>query len=340
MASTFFRTYTLTNRRADPSPPTTLLPQKISPSYLQLPTHEPICRITLCPRTLPRRPRASKLSLQASLSSPNPPASREEAIRQARTCLSTTLEKPLNNPKLAGKLKKLKQPRFRVEIPVVDDSPESLSQLVSDVFQDLPVKRKGSPVKILFLWPDKQSSAGGFKSNSASRVAHTDVSSVTEDDDVQIFNSADVVVVLAPGPSQLNVVKESTEIAYPKPVVLFNPKWAFDEEENFGELRSFVGSFEVIYSFMGLEVKGILSKRKGVIFKCVRDGVVSGERWAVLVEEEEEEEGSLKVVSRFKSRPSIGEVETVLYNLMAINSPIAKSAKFLKELVSNVTGRK
>lgn len=242
------------------------------------------------------------------------------------------MEKPLNNPKLAGKLKKLKQPRFRVEIPVVDDSPESLSQLVSDVFQDLPVKRKGSPVKILFLWPDKQSSAGGFKSNSASRVAHTDVSTVTEDDDVQIFNSADVVVVLATGPSQLNVVKESTEIVYPKPV---------DEEETFGELRSFVGSFEVIYSFMGLEVKGILSKRKGVIFKCVRDGVVSGERWAVLVEEEEEEEkGSLKVVSRFKSRPSIGEVETVLYNLMAINSPITKSAKFLKELVSNVTGRK
>ncbi|KAF8023868.1 hypothetical protein BT93_F1145 [Corymbia citriodora subsp. variegata] len=339
MASPLFRTHIRTSRRPNPSPPTRLLPQKISPSFLQLPTHKPICRISLCPRTLPQRPQTSKLSVQASLSSPNPPASREEAIKQARTCLTTTLEKPLNNPKLAGKLKKLKQPRFRVEIPVVDDSPESLAQLVSDVFRDLPVKRKGSPVKILFLWPDKQSSSKGFRSNSASQVEHTDVSSVTENDGVRIFNSADVVVVLAPGSSQLNVVKESTEIVYPKPVVLLNPKWAFDEEENFGELRSFVGSFEVIYSFTGLEVKGILSKRKGVIFKCVRDGVVSGERWAVLVEEEEEG-GSLKVISRFKSRPSIGEVETVLYNLMAINSPITKSAKFLKELVSNVTGRK
>lgn len=339
MASTLFKTHIRTNGHTNPSPPTRWSPQKISPSFLQLPTHESICRLTLCPPTLPRRPQTSKLSLQASLSSPNPPASREEAIKQARTCLSTTLEKPLNNPKLAGKLKRLKQPRFRVEIPLADDSPDSLSQLVSDVFRDLPVKRKGSPVKILFLWPDRQSSTKGFKSNSASQVEHTDVSSVTEDDDVQIFNSADVVVVLAPGSSQLNAVKKSTEIVYPKPVVLFNPKWAFDEEENCGELGSFVGSFEVIYSFMGLEVKGILSKRKGVIFKCVRDGVVSGERWAVLVEEEEEE-GTLKVVSRFKSRPSIGEVETVLYNLMAINSPITKSAKFLKELVSNVTGRK
>lgn len=339
MASPLFKTHVHTNRHTNPSPPTTrLLPQKISSSSLQLPLHEPIRRIALLPQTLPQRPWTSKLSAQASLSSPNPPASREEAIKQARTCLSTTLEKPLNNPKLAGKLKKLKQPRFRVEIPVVDDSPESLSQLVSDVFRDLPVKRKGSPVKILFLWPDKQSSAKGFRSSSSSQVEHTDVSSVTEDDDVQIFSSGDVVVVLAPGSSQLNVVKELAEIVYPKPVVLFNPKWAFDEEENFGELRGFVGSFEVIYSFMGLEVKGILSKRKGVIFKCVRDGVVSGERWAVLVDEEEG--GSLKVVSRFNSRPSIGEVETVLYNLMAINSPITKSAKFLRELVSNVTGRK
>jgi hypothetical protein len=86
-----------------------------------------------------------------------------------------------------------------------------------------------------------------------------------------------------------------------------------------------------------LEVRGILSKRKGVIFKCVRDGVVSGEKWTVLVEEEG---GELKVVSRFKARPSIGEVENVLYNLMAINSPITKSARFFKDLVSNVTGRK
>ena len=46
------------------------------------------------------------------------------------------------------------------------------------------------------------------------------------------------------------------------------------------------------------------------------------------------------MVSRFKVRPSITEVETVLYNVMAMNSPITKSAKFLNNLVSNVTGKK
>lgn len=177
-----------------------------------------------------------------------------------------------------------------------------------------------------------------FGIQSSSQIEHTDISSLkTKNGDTRILSSADVAVFLVPEASQLAVIKAVTDSSYPKPVVIFNPKWAFEEESNFGELGGFVGSFEVIYSFMGLEVRGLLSKRKGVIFKCVRDGVVSGERWTVLVEEET---GELKVVSRFKTRPSITEVENVLYNLMAINSPITKSAKFLKDLVSNVTGKK
>ncbi|KAK0600390.1 hypothetical protein LWI29_014490 [Acer saccharum] len=91
----------------------------------------------------------SPLQAPSLQSSSTPPTSKEEAILQAKTCLSTTLEKPLNNPKLSGKLKKVKQPRYRVEIPVVDDdSSSSLSQLAFDVFKDIPSEEKGSPVKI------------------------------------------------------------------------------------------------------------------------------------------------------------------------------------------------
>ncbi|GKA52341.1 plant/F3H11-7 protein [Tanacetum coccineum] len=153
----------------------------------------------------------------------------------------------------------------------------------------------------------------------------------------RVLSGCDFVVFLSPEVTQVGVMESVSESVYPKPVLMFNPRWGYDEEEeSMGEFKEFLGSFEVIYSFMGLEVKGLLSKRNGVVFKCVRDGVLSGERWSVLVEEE----GELKVVSRFKTRPSIGEVENVLYNLMAINSPITKSAKFLKGLVSNVTGKK
>ncbi|KAK7335392.1 hypothetical protein VNO80_27202 [Phaseolus coccineus] len=280
--------------------------------------------------------KATSTSIHSSLSFLKPPISKEEAILQAKTSLSTTLEKPLNNPKLIGKFKKLRQPKFRVEIPVIDDSPDSLSQLALDFFGDLPIKRKGSPTKILILWPDaslKESATVAFQSHST--IEHIDIPSVAKTDP-RILNSADVAIFLAPDSSQLALIKRVSEAFYTKPVVLFNPKWAFDEESNFGDLSGFVGSFEVVYSFMGLEVRGILSKRKGVVFKCVRDGVVSGERWNVFVEEGE----VLKVISSFKARPNIAEVENVLYNLMAINSPITKSAKFIKGLVSNVTGRK
>ncbi|KAI9083069.1 hypothetical protein K1719_034973 [Acacia pycnantha] len=279
--------------------------------------------------------------IQSSLSSsPNPPTSKEEAINQAKISLSNALEKPLNNPKLIGKLKKLKQPRFRVEIPIVDDSLESLTQLALDVFDKMPMRRKGSPVKILILWPNaalKEAATKAFlsRSSTSSQVEHVDIPSITNVDS-RVLNSADVAIFLVPESSQLAVMKSVTDVFYPKPVVLFNPKWAFEEEGDFGDLSGFVGSFEVLYSFTGLEVRGVLSKRKGVVFKCVRDGVVSGERWVVHVEEG----GELKVVSKFKARPTIGEVENVLYNLMAINSPVTKSAKFLKDLVSNVTGRK
>ncbi|KAL4561598.1 hypothetical protein LXL04_033768 [Taraxacum kok-saghyz] len=78
------------------------------------------CNLSSPPKSKEEAIRQAKtclLSITCNLSSP--PKSKEEAIRQAKTCLSSTLEKPLNNPKLAaGKLKKLKQPRFRVEIPL------------------------------------------------------------------------------------------------------------------------------------------------------------------------------------------------------------------------------
>lgn len=203
----------------------------------------------------------------------------------------------------------------------------------------MPIKRKGTRVKILIFWSNqtlKEAANEGFDSqNGDILVENSDLSSVYNEE-TRTLGSADVAVFLAPKASQLAVLKTITDDLYPKPVVLFNPSWAFEEESDFGELSSFVGSFEVVYSFMGLEVRGILSKRKGVIFKRVRDGVLSGERWNVFVEEY----GEMKVVSSFKARPSITEVEMVLYNLMAINSPITKSAKFLKDLVSNATGKK
>ncbi|KAE9599785.1 hypothetical protein Lal_00045329 [Lupinus albus] len=183
--------------------------------------------------------------------------------------LHTTLGKPLNNPKIVGKIKKLGQPKFRVEIPLSDDSPDSLPQLALDISGDISIKRKGSPIKILIMWPDsslKKSATMTFKSLPTSQIEYIDIPSVAKTDP-RILDSAGVVVFLGPESSTLALMKTVSDAFYPKPVVLFNPKWGFEEENNFGDLSAFVGSFEVVYSFMGLEMRGILSKRKGVTFK-------------------------------------------------------------------------
>eukprot|EP00262_Sarcandra_glabra_P008336 TRINITY_DN21781_c0_g1_i1.p1 TRINITY_DN21781_c0_g1~~TRINITY_DN21781_c0_g1_i1.p1 ORF type:complete len:384 (-),score=37.56 TRINITY_DN21781_c0_g1_i1:48-1172(-) len=262
-----------------------------------------------------------------------PPTTKQEAILQAKTCLSTSLEKPLNNPRLAGKLKKLKQPRYRVEIPVLDISPESLVQLALQLFTNLPIQKKGTLVKILILWPNptlKKLADSAFNTESScNSVENSALSSINEAvgmDISGILSSADVGIFMAPASNQLEAMKTVCDGFYPKPLVVFNPGWAYEEESGFGVLSGFVGSFEVVYSFMGLEVRGVLSKRQGMVFKC------GGEGWVVLVEEK----GDFKVVSRFKKRPSVSEVENVLYNLMAVNSPVTKSVKFIRDLVSNI----
>ncbi|KAJ4792508.1 ATP synthase subunit delta [Rhynchospora pubera] len=250
-----------------------------------------------------------------SLSSP--PSSREEAITQAKTCLAATLQKSLRNtvPFPNKKMKKQKQPRYRVEIPLIDDSPESVVQLAFDVFSDLNVKRKDSKPTLLLLWPSPTLEEMANKTFSKSQNAV--VNSQLEE-------------------SQLDKISTITDEVNPKPVILFNPKWAFEDEKDFNRrAAAFLESFDVVYSFTGLEVQGFLNSRKGVVLRCVRDGKASGEPWLVMVQEGDKEE--MKVVTRFTKRPSIGEVETVLYNLMAANSPLTKSVKSVSDFVKNVT---
>ncbi|KAL8130792.1 uncharacterized protein LOC141711495 [Apium graveolens] len=279
--------------------------------------------------TFPSKPISYKskiypLHVSSSLS---PPRSKEEAILQAKTSLCTALDKPLNNAKLTGKFKKLKQTKLRVEIPVVDDeSPDRLCQLALQIFGDTPVKIKGTgAIKVLFVWPNlnlKEAGIKSFESYSKNTVEHMDILSANNR---KVGGSNDIAVFVAPETSQISVIKAVSESFYPRPVAILNPRWGLDEEATLGE---FVASFEVVYSFTGLEVKGILSRRQGVIF-------TSGEEWSVWVEE-----GDFKLVSTFKARPSLAQVENVLYNFMAINSPVTKSVKFLRDMLSNVTGNK
>ncbi|XP_020586519.1 uncharacterized protein LOC110028844 [Phalaenopsis equestris] len=311
------------------SNPLNLLPK---PNTLKFPTALPL------PSTSLHQNLTKILSISCSLS---PPSSKEEAISQAKSCLSSSLRKPLNNPLPlpTRKLKKQRQPRFRVEIPIADDdSPSSLTSLAADLFSSLPVTKKGSSPNLLLFWSSSallDPARRAFPSSNF--IFHSDIPSASN----ELLNSADIAVFLASEASMLEDIRVLADCLSPKPVVLFNPKWGFEEEKGFDvQLRSFIGSFDVVYSFMGLEVRGVLSRRKGVVFKWVKDEGMMGEGWVVMVEDEGKKKGELQVVSRFKRRPEIGEVENVLYNLMAANSPVTKSVKFFRDLASNIAGKK
>ncbi|CAL4902413.1 unnamed protein product [Urochloa decumbens] len=326
-----------------------LPPLRTRPSSLSTPPRRPPLRTSLTSiRSEPARLQRvhSSSSSPPPDAAPSPPSSREEAVAQARSCLAAALQRPLNNSVPPKKLKRQRQrqPRLRAEIPVVDDSPGSLARLALDVFSGgAGVSRKGAPARLLLLWPSAEVLAVAvreFESSGDSATAHAQLGSEAPD----ALGACDAAVFVAPAPAQVEQVMATAAAADSKPVVLFNPAWSFDEEEGDafggggGGARGFVASFDVVYSFTGLEVRGLLSKKRGVLLRRA-DG---GESWVLMVENDggAPEGQEFRVVSRLKKRPTIGEVETMLYNLMAANSPVTRSARFLREMVSNVTGGK
>ncbi|KAM2188801.1 hypothetical protein ACFX1R_032299 [Malus domestica] len=118
------------------------------------------------------------------------------------------------------KLKKPKQPRFRLEIPLADDSPESLSHLALQLFQDLPIKRISSKVNVLNVWSNAafaETALKAFGACPSTPVEHSDISSIANDNTGNL-NSADVAVFLAPEGTQLAVTKRDTNL-------LFRGRW-------------------------------------------------------------------------------------------------------------------
>lgn len=323
-------------------------PLPTRPSVFSAPRQIPPCRSLLRSKPMPRQGVRSSTSPQLdTANTPSPPSSRQEAVAQARSCLATALQKPLNNSIPLKKLKRQRQPRFRAEIPVVDESPGSLARLAFDVLSGgAGASRKGAPARLLLIWPSAEALSVAlreFEDQGDSATAHARLGSMAPD----ALGACDAAVFLATGPAQVEQVKAAAAALEPRPVVLFNPSWSFDEEgdeEKFGAgARGFVRSFDVVYSFTGLEVRGLLSKKRGVLLRCAEAaGRFGAEGWVLMVENDggAPDGQEFKVVSRLKKRPTIGEVESMLYNLMAANSPVTKSARFLREIVSNVTGAK
>lgn len=243
------------------------------------------------------------------------PESREEAIAQAAGSVSSLLENLLKRQggpstvKQQRKQQKQKQTKLRVEIPVLDDTPASLVSLTLDFLSSL--KREDLTVAVFFS--DASSAALARERNP-----NPNQLSFHELGDVAPGTSGVSVVVVAG--ARGDGLQELARNVSPRPIVVLNPEWTREDEE----ADAFLGSFEAAYAFLPLAIQGFLSKTEGAVLKK------NVSPWLIFVKEN----GKFTRLASLQRRPGPAELESALYNAMAANSPVTKSIKFLRGLVS------
>lgn len=284
--------------------------------------------------------------LEAAGASEAPPNSREESLLQARSSISSFLEKALKSagPSTVKQRKPQRQARLRVEMPLLDESDAMRASLLVDLFSTLSIGKKGThfalsvfcnsgimeklkkepcfnPKPSLQSSPDLQETLTPSYAKAPSFRCY-DIADTVELDDTQ------VIVILAPKLSELTYMLNIAKAGDPRPLLLLNPDWAPEEEEAEASHASFLQSFEVVYSYLPLAIQGFFSKTEGAVLKHVKSGAPAGRPWLVFAKEGD----TMKCVSSLKKRPTAVDLENALYNAMAANSPVTKSIKFLRGL--------
>lgn len=272
-----------------------------------------------------------------------PPRSREEAVEQAGASVSALLEKALKRqgPSTVKQRKEQKQVRLRVEIPVLDDSPATLVSLTLDLLASSFInQKKTAPIKKLVFLSDtsllnlalERQSVGGQAPESLTGIEFKLLVPENAAPAKVTSEESQVLFIVTPKLEQAAIVAKVLEAFNPCPVVVLNPDWssedeAADKDRAWGTL---ISSFEVTYSYVPLAVQGIFSKTEGAVLKHVKSGAPAGRPWLIFVKQNDQ----FICVSSLRRRPQAADLESALYNSMAANSPVTKSIRFLRGLVS------
>ncbi|CAM6102852.1 unnamed protein product [Calypogeia fissa] len=252
-----------------------------------------------------------------------PPSSKEEVVEQAGASLFTLLEKTLKKqgPTTVKQRKSQRQIRLRVDIPLLDGSPQALLTLTEDLLDSFLAGGKKGFGKIAVYFCDSALVDKAIPSSSAT------YHSLESSEDLP--HGAVCVLVIAPTFQQAAALESVVKNAGVRPVIVVNPEWS-EEEEGDKKWGPFLVSFCAAYSFIPLNIQGFFSKTEGVVLKRVRSGAPEAQPWLIYVKEGDK----YKCVSRLKKRPTPTDLENALYGSMAANSPVNKSIAFLRGLVS------
>lgn len=211
---------------------------------------------------------------------------------------------------------------------MLDDSAPARASLLVDLLAGFAVGKRGIPVSFA-VYCDSILMDGVETAQRAAKDSNIRCYNLGSAPD--LAEDTQVVVLVSPKLSDLTCVGNITKVAALRPVVMLNPEWSEEDEADTGN-GEFLQSFDVVYSYVPLSIKGLFSKTEGAVLKHVRSGAPAGTPWSIFVKEGND----MKCVSSLKKRPTAGDLENALYNSMAANSPVTKSVKFLRGL----TGRR
>ncbi|MCO5614814.1 hypothetical protein L7F22_069098 [Adiantum nelumboides] len=281
-------------------------------------------------------PRCRYQQAPASGPSETPPSSREEALSQAKSSISVFIEKALRDagPSTVKQRKLSRQVRLRVELPLLNESDATRASFLFDLLSTFSVGKRGTPMSFsVFSSPgvvEQLKKEPCFKAHSQEDAKNPIFQCYGITENVTSFENVQAMVILCPKLSDVSDIVRIAKAGDPRPILLLNPGWSLEEEEAEASHASFLQSFEVVYSYLPLAIQGFFSKTEGAVLKHVKSGAPAGRPWLVFAREGE----SMKCVASIKKRPTAIDLENALYNAMAANSPITKSIKFLRGLVS------
>lgn len=254
----------------------------------------------------------------------SPPSSKEETVQQAGASLLILLDKTLKQqgPTTVKRRKSQRQIRLRIDIPLLDDSRQALLTLTRDLLDSF-VGGKSFPGKVAVYFSDPALLVGADSPPESATYQSL------EGSEALLPKDAVVALVIAPRFQQAASLESVVKNAGVRPVVVVNPEWSEDEEQDKG-WGALLTSFCVAYSFIPLNIQGFFSKTEGAVLKRARSGAPEGQPWLIFVKEGD----NYKCVSRLKKRPTPTDLENAFYSSMAANSPVNKSIAFLRGLTS------
>lgn len=276
------------------------------------------------------------------------PNSREDAIEQAQISIQNIISKSGNKKILGRNVDKRgefvgKIPRRLVlELAISDDTSSGNLLLATDLAYGLQFPGNSSTTGIYFadiqtaelaINVKKGASFGSdIPKSTTNKLKDCHVESI--DRLKKVPDNVGIVFVISPKESQLDSVEKLVSKAGLRTVVVVNPGWYSLQKVSSSKpsallVNSFIDSFEVCYSFRPLAIQVLLMFNfEGALFKFAKEGHPSDSPWLVLRNVGDK----MMCVGKLTKRPTAEQLENVMYQAMAVGSPISQSIGFLRSL--------